>query len=98
MPYSVSCACCGDKPFVYSIKILSENKRFCISVPENCNSSRYMKKATEFSDLCSPFMQECLMRLLSSKTVIYVTHQLEFLNAADLVLVNFIFPEISEIR
>ncbi|ONK71139.1 uncharacterized protein A4U43_C04F5110 [Asparagus officinalis] len=31
--------------------------------------------------------KECLMRLLSSKTVIYVTHQLEFLNAADLILV-----------
>ncbi|XP_042385542.1 putative ABC transporter C family member 15 [Zingiber officinale] len=31
--------------------------------------------------------KECLMRLLSSKTVIYVTHQLEFLAAADLILV-----------
>ncbi|XP_074586209.1 putative ABC transporter C family member 15 [Curcuma longa] len=31
--------------------------------------------------------KECLMRLLSSKTVVYVTHQLEFLAAADLILV-----------
>ncbi|XP_020595040.1 ABC transporter C family member 3-like, partial [Phalaenopsis equestris] len=32
-------------------------------------------------------MQECLTQLLSCKTVIYVTHQLEFLDAADLILV-----------
>ncbi|KAJ4798442.1 Multidrug resistance protein ABC transporter family isoform 1 [Rhynchospora pubera] len=31
--------------------------------------------------------KECLMGLMSSKTVVYVTHQLEFLRAADLVLV-----------
>uniref|UniRef100_A0A0D3EXH8 ABC transporter C family member 13 n=1 Tax=Oryza barthii TaxID=65489 RepID=A0A0D3EXH8_9ORYZ len=31
--------------------------------------------------------KECLLRLMSSKTVIYVTHQLEFLRDADLVLV-----------
>ncbi|PIA51369.1 hypothetical protein AQUCO_01100295v1 [Aquilegia coerulea] len=31
--------------------------------------------------------RECLMRVLSEKTVIYVTHQLEFLDASDLVLV-----------
>ncbi|RLM92913.1 hypothetical protein C2845_PM08G15310 [Panicum miliaceum] len=31
--------------------------------------------------------RECLMRQMSSKTVIYVTHQLEFLRDADLVLV-----------
>ncbi|KAG6484541.1 hypothetical protein ZIOFF_053060 [Zingiber officinale] len=31
--------------------------------------------------------KECLMRLLSSRTIIYVTHQLEFLAAADLILV-----------
>ncbi|KAL3501061.1 hypothetical protein ACH5RR_035510 [Cinchona calisaya] len=31
--------------------------------------------------------KECLMKLLNTKTVIYVTHQLEFLDAADLVLV-----------
>lgn len=29
-----------------------------------------------------------MMKLLSTKTVIYVTHQLEFLDAADLVLVR----------
>ncbi|GFS29526.1 multidrug resistance-associated protein 9 [Actinidia rufa] len=32
-------------------------------------------------------LQNCLLHLLSHKTVIYVTHQLEFLEAADLVLV-----------
>ncbi|XP_043705889.1 ABC transporter C family member 3-like [Telopea speciosissima] len=31
--------------------------------------------------------KECLMRILSRKTVIYITHQLEFLHASDLVLV-----------
>ncbi|KAI8552989.1 hypothetical protein RHMOL_Rhmol06G0310300 [Rhododendron molle] len=31
--------------------------------------------------------QECLLGLLDSKTVIYVTHQVEFLPAADLILV-----------
>ncbi|XP_062212449.1 putative ABC transporter C family member 15 [Phragmites australis] len=31
--------------------------------------------------------KECLMRQMSSKTVIYVTHQLEFLRDSDLVLV-----------
>ncbi|KAK9090191.1 hypothetical protein Sjap_023368 [Stephania japonica] len=31
--------------------------------------------------------EECLMRLLSRKTVIYVTHQLEFLSSSDMVLV-----------
>ncbi|CAK7332377.1 unnamed protein product [Dovyalis caffra] len=31
--------------------------------------------------------KKCLMQLLSQKTVIYATHQLEFLDAADLVLV-----------
>ncbi|KAL0336015.1 UNVERIFIED_CONTAM: ABC transporter C family member 3 [Sesamum radiatum] len=32
-------------------------------------------------------MQKCLMQLLRNKTVVYVTHQLEFLDASDLVLV-----------
>ena len=32
--------------------------------------------------------QECLLGLLSSKTVVYVTHQVEFLPAADLILVS----------
>ncbi|KAF9591438.1 hypothetical protein IFM89_004136, partial [Coptis chinensis] len=31
--------------------------------------------------------QECVMQFLAQKTVIYVTHQLEFLDASDLVLV-----------
>ncbi|XP_021899667.1 putative ABC transporter C family member 15 [Carica papaya] len=31
--------------------------------------------------------KKCLLELLSNKTVIYATHQLEFLNAADIVLV-----------
>ena len=32
--------------------------------------------------------KECLLGLLGSKTVIYVTHQVEFLPAADLILVS----------
>ena len=35
-----------------------------------------------------PLSQECLLGLLHSKTVIYVTHQIEFLPAADLILVS----------
>ncbi|RHN67317.1 putative xenobiotic-transporting ATPase [Medicago truncatula] len=35
----------------------------------------------------SHLFKECLLKLLSSKTVIYVTHQVEFLPAADLILV-----------
>ncbi|KAJ4725239.1 ABC transporter C family member 3 [Melia azedarach] len=35
----------------------------------------------------SHLFQEVLLGLLSSKTVIYVTHQVEFLHAADLILV-----------
>ncbi|KAK4724050.1 hypothetical protein R3W88_026829 [Solanum pinnatisectum] len=31
--------------------------------------------------------QECLMRVLKDKTILYVTHQVEFLPAADLILV-----------
>ncbi|KAF9591440.1 hypothetical protein IFM89_004138 [Coptis chinensis] len=31
--------------------------------------------------------QECVMQFLAQKTIIYVTHQLEFLDASDLVLV-----------
>ncbi|KAK7853535.1 abc transporter c family member 3 [Quercus suber] len=34
-----------------------------------------------------PFSAECLLGLLDSKTVVYVTHQVEFLPAADLILV-----------
>ncbi|KAG5546694.1 hypothetical protein RHGRI_018761 [Rhododendron griersonianum] len=35
----------------------------------------------------SHLFKECLLGLLGSKTVIYVTHQMEFLPAADLILV-----------
>lgn len=33
------------------------------------------------------FLQECLLGMLKEKTVLYVTHQVEFLPAADLILV-----------
>lgn len=33
-------------------------------------------------------LQKCLINLLAQKTVVYVTHQLEFLSASDLVLVG----------
>lgn len=32
--------------------------------------------------------QDCLMGILKEKTILYVTHQVEFLPAADLILVN----------
>ncbi|PON43471.1 ATP-binding cassette containing protein [Parasponia andersonii] len=35
----------------------------------------------------SHLFKECLLGLLSSKTIIYVTHQVEFLTTADLILV-----------
>jgi hypothetical protein len=35
------------------------------------------------------FLQNCLMQLLSNKTVVYATHQVEFLDAADIVLVSY---------
>ncbi|KAK2384078.1 ABC transporter C family member [Trifolium repens] len=35
----------------------------------------------------SHLFKECLMKLLYDKTVVYATHQLEFLEAADLILV-----------
>ncbi|KAI4354324.1 hypothetical protein L6164_003194 [Bauhinia variegata] len=35
----------------------------------------------------SHLFKECLLRILSSKTVVYVTHQVEFLPSADLILV-----------
>ncbi|KAI8006859.1 ABC transporter C family member 7 [Camellia lanceoleosa] len=35
----------------------------------------------------SHLYRECLLRLLASKTVIYMTHQVEFLPASDLILV-----------
>ena len=34
-----------------------------------------------------PF-QDCLMGILKDKTILYVTHQVEFLPAADLILVR----------
>jgi ABC-type transport system involved in cytochrome bd biosynthesis fused ATPase/permease subunit len=35
------------------------------------------------------FLQNCLMQLLSQKTVVFATHQVEFLDAADIVLVSY---------
>ncbi|PKA63454.1 ABC transporter C family member 3 [Apostasia shenzhenica] len=35
----------------------------------------------------SHLFKECLLRLLASKTIVYVTHQIEFLHSADLILV-----------
>lgn len=39
-------------------------------------------------DFLGIFLQKCLMELLCGKTVVYATHQLEFLDASDLVLVS----------
>jgi hypothetical protein len=33
-------------------------------------------------------LQECILGMLASKTVVYVTHQMEFLPVADLILVS----------
>ena len=40
-------------------------------------------------------MQECLLVALASKTVVYVTHQIEFLPAADLILVSISLAHVS---
>ncbi|PSR85387.1 ABC transporter C family member 3 like [Actinidia chinensis var. chinensis] len=37
----------------------------------------------------SHLFKECLLGLLRSKTIIYVTHQVEFLPAADIILVSY---------
>ncbi|KAJ8569684.1 hypothetical protein K7X08_006261 [Anisodus acutangulus] len=37
--------------------------------------------------LDDPFSAKCLLQLLHNKTVVYATHQLEFLDASDLILV-----------
>lgn len=37
--------------------------------------------------LFSKCLQDCLLGILKSKTILYVTHQVEFLPAADLILV-----------
>jgi hypothetical protein len=38
--------------------------------------------------ICLSVWQECLLGVLRSKTVVYVTHQVEFLPTADLILVS----------
>jgi hypothetical protein len=43
------------------------------------------------------FLQECLLGALSSKTVVYVTHQIEFLPAADLILVRISLVKLPSI-
>ncbi|KAB1207771.1 ABC transporter C family member 3 [Morella rubra] len=48
----------------------------------DAHTGTYLFKASYFFSL-----HKCLMQLLSEKTVIYATHQMEFLDAADLVLV-----------
>ena len=37
---------------------------------------------------CYIVLQDCLMGMLKDKTILYVTHQVEFLPAADLILVS----------
>lgn len=39
-------------------------------------------------DIIIIILKECLLADLASKTVVYVTHQIEFLPAADLILVR----------
>ncbi|KAE9458331.1 hypothetical protein C3L33_09761, partial [Rhododendron williamsianum] len=41
-------------------------------------------------------IHECLLGLLDSKTVIYVTHQVEFFPAADLILVSYSYGRITQ--
>ncbi|KAK9932352.1 hypothetical protein M0R45_019592 [Rubus argutus] len=67
-----------------------------LSVPHS-DSRLFLKIGNEPSTLSllsssgtssgSHLFKECLMGLLNSKTVIYVTHQVEFLPAADIILV-----------
>lgn len=44
--------------------------------------------------------QDCLMGILRDKTIIYVTHQVEFVPAADLILVRILntFVSINHIK
>jgi ABC-type bacteriocin/lantibiotic exporter with double-glycine peptidase domain len=52
------------------------------------NLSGRQKQQIQFGKGCLPrsenVVQECLMKLLYDKTVVYATHQLEFLEGADL--------------
>ncbi|KAK6160332.1 hypothetical protein DH2020_003713 [Rehmannia glutinosa] len=49
--------------------------------------ARALYSNSEIYLLDDPFSAKCLMQLLHKKTVVYVTHQLEFLDSSDLVLV-----------
>ncbi|RVW57753.1 ABC transporter C family member 3 [Vitis vinifera] len=93
---------CGTKayvaqsPWIQSGKI-AENILFGKEMDreryERVLDACYLKKDLEvlsFGDqtvIGTRLFKECLLGLLGSKTVIYVTHQVEFLPAADLILV-----------
>ncbi|KAK2650912.1 hypothetical protein Ddye_018401 [Dipteronia dyeriana] len=46
----------------------------------------FIKKKAAINALLAVISAECLMGMLKSKTVLYVTHQVEFLPAADLIV------------
>lgn len=52
----------------------------------------------KFSCFHSMCLQECIMKLLHGKTVIFVTHQVEFLPAADLILVRAVVIFLALVR
>ncbi|KAK3013142.1 hypothetical protein RJ639_008565, partial [Escallonia herrerae] len=63
------------------------NKTFYEDVVEGCALKRDIDTWADGDMTAIGERGECLMQLLGRKTVIYVTHQLEYLDASDIVLV-----------
>ncbi|KAL6185609.1 hypothetical protein ACLB2K_041739 [Fragaria x ananassa] len=74
---------CGTKAYVSQSPWIQSGK-----IEQNILFGKEMDRESAVdAHTGSHLFKECLMGLLSSKTVIYVTHQVEFLPAADLILV-----------
>ncbi|MED6199932.1 Canalicular multispecific organic anion transporter 2 [Stylosanthes scabra] len=74
---------CGTKAYVAQSPWIQSGK-----IEENILFGKEMDRESAVdAHTGSHLFKECLLGLLSSKTVVYVTHQVEFLPAADLILV-----------
>ncbi|RVW50096.1 ABC transporter C family member 3 [Vitis vinifera] len=74
---------CGTKAYVAQSPWIQSGK-----IEENILFGKEMDRESAVdAHTGTHLFKECLLGLLGSKTVIYVTHQVEFLPAADLILV-----------